>query len=93
MKHFLIALLFCSIPVIAETSDLNKTFLNIALGCKRFRIFDSPVKSIEAETNCIRNKLKDNNLSKANYNKWSKDYYIYQKEIWDNFFKNLSKTK
>ena len=89
MKRFLIALLLFSSPVLAQTNDLDKTFLDIALSCKTFRIFDSPNKSQEVETNCIRTKLKDNNLSKAKYNKWSKDYYKYQKEVWDNFFKNL----
>ena len=91
MKRLLLSLLFFSIPVIAETNYLDKTFLDIALSCKTFRIFDLPDKSKEAETNCIRTKLKDNNLSKAKYNKWSKDYYKYQKEVWDNFFKNLEK--
>ena len=79
MRSLLITLLFFSIPVIAETNNLDKTFLDIALSCKTFRIFDSPDKSQEVETNCIRTKLKDNNLSKAKYNKWSKDYYKYQK--------------
>ena len=89
MRSLLITLLFFSIPVIAETNNLDKTFLEITMNCKTFRIFDSPDKSQEVETNCIRTKLKDNNLSKAKYNKWSKDYYKYQKEVWDNFFKNL----
>ena len=93
MKRFLIALLLFSSPVLAEINDLDKTFLDIALSCKTFRIFDSPDKSQEVETNCIRTKLKDNNLSKAKYNKWSKDYYKYQKELWDNFFKNLEEKK
>ena len=93
MKRFLLALLFFSSPLIAQTNDLDKTFLDIALSCKRFRIFDSPDKSQEVETNCIRTKLKDNNLSKAKYNKWSKDYYKYQKEVWENFFKNLEGNK
>ena len=89
MKLLLLPFLFFSIPVIAETNNLDKTFLDIALSCKTFRIFDSPDKSKDVETNCIRTKLRDNNLSKAKYNKWSKDYYKYQKELWDNFFKNL----
>ena len=93
MKRFLLALLFFSSPLIAQTNDLDKTFLDIALSCKRFRIFDSPDKSQEVEKNCIRTKLKDNNLSKAKYNKWSKDYYKYQKEVWENFFKNLEGNK
>tara|TARA_B100000886_G_scaffold310492_1_gene245283 strand:- start:357 stop:638 length:282 start_codon:yes stop_codon:yes gene_type:complete len=93
MKRLLLALLlFCS-PALAETNDLDKTFLDIALSCKTFRIFDSQDKSQEVETNCIRTKLKENNLSKAKYNKWSKDYYKYQKEVWDNFFKNLEENK
>lgn len=89
MKPLLLALLFFSSPLIAQTNDLDKTFLNIALSCKTFRIFDSPDKSAEVETNCIRTKLKDKNLSKAKYNKWSKDYYKKQKQVWDNFFKAL----
>ena len=93
MKRFLIVLLLFSSPVLAETNDLDKTFLDIALSCKTFRIFYSPDKSQDVETNCIRTKLRDNNLSKAKYNKWSKDYYKYQKEVWDNFFKNLEKKK
>ena len=93
MKRLLLLLLLSSSPVLAETNDLDKTFLDIALSCKTFRIFDSLDKSQEVETNCIRTKLKDNNLSKAKYNKWSKDYYKYQKEVWDNFFKNLEGNK
>ena len=89
MRRLLITLLLFSSPVFAETNNLDKTFLDIALSCKTFRIFDSPDKSQDVETNCIRTKLKENNLSKAKYNKWSKDYYKYQKEVWDNFFKNL----
>ena len=89
MKPLLLAFLFFSSPLIAQTNDLDKTFLNIALSCKTFRIFDSPDKSAEVETNCIRTKLKDKNLSKAKYNKWSKDYYKKQKQVWDNFFKAL----
>ncbi len=91
MRNLLIALLFFSIPVIAETNNLDKTFLDIALSCKTFRIFDSPDKSQDVETNCIRTKLKENNLSKAKYNKWSKDYWTRQKNAWDNFLKNLEK--
>ena len=93
MRSLLITLLFFSIPVIAETNDLEETFLEITMNCRTFRIFDSPDKSQEVETNCIRTKLKENNLSKAKYNKWSKDYYKYQKEVWDNFFKNLEENK
>ena len=93
MRNLLIALLFFSIPVIAETNNLDKTFLDIALSCKTFRIFESPDKSQDVETNCIRTKLRDNNLSKAKYNKWSKDYYKYQKEVWNNFFKKLEEKK
>ena len=72
MRNLLIALLFFSSPVIAQTNNLDKTFLDIALSCKTFRIFDSPDKSQDVETNCIRTKLRDNNLSKVKYNKWSK---------------------
>ena len=93
MKRFLIALLLFSSTVLAETNDLDKTFLDIALSCKTFRIFDSPDKSQEVETNCIRTKLKDNNLSKAKYNKWSTDYYKYQKEVLNNFFRKLEENK
>ena len=93
MRSLLITLLLFSSPVIAEKNNLDKTFLYIALSCKTFRIFDSPDKSQEVEINCIRNKLKESNLSKAEYNKWSKDYYKYQKEVWDNFFKNLEENK
>ena len=94
MKRLLLALLFFSTPlIIAETNNLDKIFLDIALSCKTFRIFDSPDKSQEVETNCIRTKLKDNNLSKAKYNKWSTDYYKYQKEVWNNFFRNLEENK
>ena len=32
MKRLLLALLLFSIPVLAETNDLDKTFLDIALG-------------------------------------------------------------
>ena len=92
MKRLLLALLFFSTPlIIAETNNLDKIFLDIALSCKTFRIFDSPDKSQEVEINCIRNKLKESNLSKAEYNKWSKDYYKKQKEVWDNFLNNLEK--
>ena len=93
MRSLLITLLFFSTPLIAEINDLDKTFLDIALSCKTFRIFDSADKSQEVETNCIRTKLKDNNLSKAKYNKWSTDYYKYQKEVWNNFFRNLEENK
>ena len=54
-------------------------------------MFDSPDKSEEVEVDCIRNKLKENKLSKAKYNKWSKDYWNRQKKSWDNFLKNLEK--
>ena len=89
MKSLLLSVLIFSSPVIAETNNLDKNFLDITMNCRTFRIFDSPDKSENVEKNCIRNKLKENNLSKAKYNKWSKDYYKYQKEVWDNFFKNL----
>ena len=74
MRSLLITLLFFSIPVIAETNNLDKTFLEITLNSRTFRIFDSPNKSQEVEKNCIRNKLKENNLSKAKYNKWSYEH-------------------
>mgnify|MGYP001197471572 CR=1 FL=1 len=91
MKRLLLALLIFSSPVIAETNDLDKTFLKITMTCMKFRIFDSPDKSRNIETNCIRNKLKDNNLSKAKYNKWSKEYWTKHKEAWDKFLNNLEK--
>ena len=91
MRSLLITLLFFSIPVIAETNDLEETFLEITMNCRTFRIFDSPDKSQEVETNCIRTKLKENNLSKAKYNNWSKDYWTKQKEVWEDFLNNLEK--
>ena len=91
MRRLLITLLLFSSPVFAETNNLDKTFLDIALSCKTFRIFDSPDKSQDVETNCIRTKLKENNLSKAQYNNWSKEYWNKQKEAWDNFLNNLEK--
>tara|TARA_B100001057_G_C22317877_1_gene744569 strand:- start:46 stop:324 length:279 start_codon:yes stop_codon:yes gene_type:complete len=92
MRSLLITLLFFSIPVIAETNDLEETFLEITMNCRTFRIFDSPDKSQEVETNCIRTKLKENNLSKAKYNKWSYEYWTKQKEAWDKFLNNLEKN-
>ena len=89
-KYQLLLLLIFSSPVIAET-NLDKTFLNITMNCRTYRMFDSPDKSKEVEDDCIRNKLKENKLSKAKYNKWSKDYWTRQKESWDNFLKNLEK--
>ena len=91
MKRLLLALLIFSSPGIAETNNLDRTFLDITITCMTFRIFDSPEKSREVETNCIRTKLKENNLSKAEYNKWSKDYLTKQKEAWNNFLNNLEK--
>ena len=91
MKLLLLVLLIFSSPVIAETNDLDKTFLKITMTCMKFRIFDSQDKSRNIETNCIRNKLKENNLSKDKYNKWSKEYWTKQKEAWDNFLNNLEK--
>ena len=61
------------------------------MNCWTFRISDSSDKSQEVETNCIRTKLKENNLSKAKYNKWFKDYWTKQKEAWDNLLNNLNK--
>ena len=54
-------------------------------------MFDSADKSKEVEVDCIRNKLKENKLSKAKYNKWSKDYWTRQKNALDNFLNNLEK--
>ena len=88
MNRLLLLLLIFSSPVIAET-NLDKTFLDITMNCRTYRMFDSPDKSQEVEDDCIRNKLKENKLSKAKYNKWSKDYWTRQKNAWDNFLKNL----
>ena len=89
IKNLLLLLFIFSSPLVAETNSLDKTFLDITMTCRIFRIFDSPDKSQEAETNCIRTKLKENNLSKAKYNEWSKDYWTKQKESWNKFLKNL----
>tara|TARA_B100001996_G_scaffold93765_1_gene70067 strand:+ start:260 stop:544 length:285 start_codon:yes stop_codon:yes gene_type:complete len=89
IKSLLLSLLIFSSPLVAETNSLDKTFLDITMNCMTFRIFDSPDKSKEVETNCIRTKLKENNLSKAKYNKWSKNYWTKQKEAWNKFLKNL----
>ena len=91
MKLFLIPFLIFSSTATAEANNLDETFLNITLNCRTYRIFDSPDKSKDVETVCIRNKLKENNLSKAEYNKWSKDYWNKQKEAWDKFLNNLEK--
>ena len=91
MNRLLLLLFIFSSPLIAETNNLDETFLKITMNCKTFRIFDSPDKSQEVETNCIRNKLKENKLSKAKYNQWSKDYWTRQKQAWDNFLNNLEK--
>ena len=91
MKRLLLVFLIFSSPVIAETNILDKTFLDITMNCITYRMFDSPDKSQEVETNCIRTKIKENNLSKAKYNKWSKDYWTRQVESWDKFLKNLEK--
>ena len=91
MNRLLLLLLIFSSPVIAETNNLDKTFLEITMNCRTYRIFDSDDKSKEVEDDCIRNKLKENKLSKAKYNKWSKDYWTRQKNAWDNFLKNLEK--
>ena len=89
MKHLLLSLLIFSSPVIAETNNLDKAFLDITMNCRTYRMFDSPDKSQEVENDCIRNKLKENKLSKAKYNNWSKDYWTKQQEPWDKFLKNL----
>ena len=91
MKRLLLLLLIFSNPVIAETNNLDKTFLDITMNCRTYRMFDSPDKSEEVEDDCIRNKLKENKLSKAKYNKWSRDYWTKQKQAWDNFLNNLEK--
>ena len=83
MKRLLLVLLLFSSPVVAETNNLDKTFLDIIMTCRTFIIFNSPDKSEELETNCIRIKLKENNLSKVKYNKLSKEYWTKQKEAWN----------
>ena len=90
MKSLILLVLVFSSPAIAET-NLDITFLDITMNCRTYRMFDSADKSKEVEDDCIRNKLKENKLSKAKYNKWSKDYWTRQKESWDNFLKNLEK--
>ena len=89
IKSLLLSLLIFSSPLEAETNSLDKIFLDITMNCRTFRIFYSPDKSQEVETNCIRTKLKENNLSKAKYDKWSKDYWSKQKKAWNKFLKNL----
>ena len=91
MKLFLIPFLVFSSTSIAEANNLDETFLNITLNCRTYRIFDSPDKSKDVETVCIRNKIEENNLSKAEYNKWNKRYYKKQTEAWNKFFKTLEK--
>ncbi len=91
MKRLLLVLLIFFSPVIAETNNLDKTFLDITMNCRTYRMFDSPDKSREVETNCIKTKLKENKLSKAKYNNWSKDYWTKQQESWDKFLNNLEK--
>ena len=93
MKRLLLVLPIFFSPVIAETNNSDITFLDKTMNCRTYWMFDSPDKSEDVEIDCIRNKLKENKLSKTKYNKWSKDYYKYQKEVWDNFFKNLEKKK
>ena len=91
MKRLLLVFLIFFSPVIAETNNLDKTFLDITMNCRTYRMFDSPDKSKEVEIDCIRNKLKENKLSKAKYNNWSKDFWTRQQESWDKFLKNLEK--
>ena len=91
MKLLLLVLLIFFNPVIAET-NLDKTFLDITMNCRTYRMFDSPDKSQEVEDDCIRNKLKENKLSKAKYNNWSKDYWTKQQESWNKFLNNLEKN-
>jgi len=89
IKSLLLSIFIFSSSLVAETNSLDKTFLNITMTCRIFIIFDSPDKSQEAETNCIRTKLKENNLSKAKFNEWSKDYWTKRKEAWNKFLNNL----
>ena len=89
MKKYLVGFFIFYIPVIAETNNLDKIFLDITMRCKTFRILNSPDKSKEVETNCIKTKLKENNLSKAKYSECDKEYFKKQAEFWNKFFKNL----
>ena len=89
MKPLLLSFLIFSSPAIAEANNLDETFLDITMNCRTYRFFDSPDKSKEVEIDCIKTKLKENNLSKAKYNKWSRNYWTKQKEDWDKFLKNL----
>ena len=89
IKRIFLSLFIVSSTLLAETNSLDKIFSDITMTCRIFRIFDSPDKSQEAETNCIRTKLNENNLSKAKYNEWSKAYWTKQKESWNKFLKNL----
>ena len=91
MKILLLALLLFSSPVIAGTNNLDKTFLDITMNCRKFRIFDSPDQSVDVETNCIKTKLNENNLSKAKYNKWTKAYWTKRKDAWNKFLKDLER--
>ena len=90
-KYQLLSLLIFFSPVVAETNNLDKTFLEITMNCRTYMMFDSADKSKEVEDDCIRNNIKENKLSKAKYNKWSKDYWTRQKNAWDNFLNNLEK--
>ena len=89
MKTLVSALVIFSSPVFSGTNNLDETFLEIALDCKIFRIFDSPDKSEEVYKNCINSELEKNNLSKAEYIKWSEAFNKEQQEVWDNFFESL----
>ena len=41
MNRLLLLLLIFSSPVITETNNLDKTFLEITMNCRTYRIFDS----------------------------------------------------
>ena len=92
MKLLLLSVLIFSSPVISEVNNQTNIFFDITMRCKTYRILISQDKSQEIESNCIKSKLEENNLSKTKYNKWNKEYYKTQKEAWNKFFKNLEKN-
>ena len=84
MKRLPLVLLIFSSPVITET-NLDKTFLDIAMSFRTFRMFDSPAILKVVEDDCIINKLKENKLSKTNTINGQKTIGLDKKESWDNF--------
>ena len=92
MKTLVLLFFIFSSPVISEINNLDKTFLQITINCKKFRIFDSEEKSSEVEKDCIAIKLEENNLSKTQYEHWNNEYYKKQTKVWNKFFKNLEEN-